>query len=36
MAAVYGIVKSHGGWIGVDSMLGKGTTVRIFLPAAGS
>ena len=36
MAAVYGIVKSHGGWIGVDSKLGKGTTVRIFLPAAGS
>ena len=35
MAAAYGIVKNHGGWIGVDSKLGKGTTVRIFLPAAG-
>ncbi len=33
MAAVYGIVKNHGGWIYVDSELGKGTAVRIYLPA---
>lgn len=33
MAAVYGIVKNHGGWIYVDSELGKGTVVRIYLPA---
>jgi two-component system cell cycle sensor histidine kinase/response regulator CckA len=33
MAAVYGIVKNHGGWISVDSELGKGTVVRIYLPA---
>jgi CheY-like chemotaxis protein len=33
MAAVYGIVKNHGGWISVDSQLGKGTVVRIYLPA---
>ena len=33
MAAVYGIVKNHDGWIYVDSELGRGTTVRIYLPA---
>jgi PAS domain S-box-containing protein len=33
MAAVYGIVKNHGGWISVESQLGKGTVVRIYLPA---
>ena len=33
LAAAYGIIKNHDGWISVDSELGKGTTVRIFLPA---
>ena len=33
MAAVYGIVKNHDGWISVDSELDKGTIVRIYLPA---
>jgi len=33
MAAVYGIVRNHDGWIYVDSELGRGTTVRIYLPA---
>ncbi len=33
MAAVYGIVKNHDGWIAVDSALNRGTTVRIYLPA---
>jgi signal transduction histidine kinase len=32
MAAVYGIVKNHDGLVVVDSELGKGTTVRIYLP----
>ena len=33
MAAVYGIVRNHDGWIYVESELGKGTTVQIYLPA---
>jgi len=33
MAAVYGVVRNHGGFILVDSQLGKGTIVRIYLPA---
>ncbi len=33
MAAAYGIVKNHDGWISVDSELGQGTTVKIYLPA---
>lgn len=33
MAAAYGIVKNHEGWISVDSELGKGTAVKIYLPA---
>lgn len=33
MAASYGIVKNHGGWISVDSELERGTTVRVYLPA---
>ena len=33
MAAVHGIVRNHDGWISVDSELGRGTTVQIYLPA---
>ena len=33
MAAVYGIIKNHGGWVDVQSQTGKGTTVRVYLPA---
>jgi len=33
MAAVYGIVKNHEGWISVESQLGVGTTVTVWLPA---
>jgi signal transduction histidine kinase/CheY-like chemotaxis protein len=32
MAAVYGIVKKHGGYVYVDAHPGKGTTVSIYLP----
>ncbi len=32
MAAVYGIVKNHNGWIGVSSTPGKGTTVNVYIP----
>ncbi|MBW1763782.1 MAG: response regulator [Deltaproteobacteria bacterium] len=33
MAAVYGIIQNHGGWISVDSELEKGTLVQLYLPA---
>jgi len=33
MAAVYGIVKNHDGWISVDSESGSGTVVSIYLPS---
>lgn len=36
MAAVYGVVKNHKGWISVDSALNEGTVVRIYLPAVGA
>jgi two-component system cell cycle sensor histidine kinase/response regulator CckA len=32
MAAAYGIVKNHHGTISIDSEMGKGTAVRIYLP----
>lgn len=33
MAAAYGIIRNHNGWIIVDSELDKGTAVSIWLPA---
>jgi CheY-like chemotaxis protein len=33
LAMIYGIVKQHEGWVMVDSMLGRGTTFRVYLPA---
>jgi len=34
LASVYGIIKAHGGYIGVDSKKGKGTAFIIYLPAS--
>jgi CheY-like chemotaxis protein len=33
LASVYGIIKNHEGFIGVESEIGKGTTFTILLPA---
>jgi len=33
LAWVYGIVTNHGGSVAVSSQLGRGTTVRVYLPA---
>lgn len=33
LAQVYGIVRQHEGYIGVDTGVGRGTTFRVYLPA---
>jgi len=33
MAAAFGIIKNHDGWISVDSEPGQGTIIKIYLPA---
>ena len=35
LASVYGIIKSHGGYINVYSELDQGTTFTVYLPASG-
>ncbi len=36
LASVYGIIAHAGGFVDVDSTVGKGTTFRVFLPQAGA
>ena len=35
LAMSYGIINQHGGYIHVDSVVGKGTRFEVYLPAAG-
>ena len=35
LATVYGIIKQHQGWIEVESVVGKGTTFRFYIPFIG-
>lgn len=32
LSQVYGIVRQHGGYVGVDSVLGRGSTFTVYLP----
>jgi signal transduction histidine kinase len=33
LSVSYGIVRDHGGWISVDTRVGEGTTLTVYLPA---
>ncbi|RJQ47635.1 MAG: response regulator [Gaiellales bacterium] len=33
LSVIYSIVEQHGGWIGVDSTCGRGTSISVYLPA---
>jgi signal transduction histidine kinase len=34
LASVYGIITGHGGYIDVESEVGIGTTIKIYLPSS--
>jgi signal transduction histidine kinase len=34
LASVHGFVAAHGGGLAIDSVIGRGTTVRLYLPTA--
>jgi signal transduction histidine kinase/ActR/RegA family two-component response regulator len=36
LATTYGIVQQHGGWIEVNSQIGRGTEFRVFFPRVGT
>ena len=36
LSVAYGIVKEHGGWIGVESEVGRGSAFSVFLPVEGA
>jgi PAS domain S-box-containing protein len=36
LSTLIGIVKSHGGFVNVDSEVGRGTTFKVYLPAVGA
>ena len=33
LAIVKHLVEAHGGWVGAESVVGSGTTIRIFFPS---
>jgi two-component system, cell cycle sensor histidine kinase and response regulator CckA len=33
LSTVYGVAKQHRGWVEVDSLVGRGTTFRVYFPA---
>jgi signal transduction histidine kinase len=35
LAVAYGIIREHGGWIAVESEVGRGTTFSVFVPTSG-